>query len=286
MSNNLRRYQWQIGEIVFGPNTQYEVLGTNIAGYTVNAKDSQIPNSDTTTMSKDTRSAQPITLTIGVRDNAPMPNMPNNLPADLVDKASKLLGALQNEWFADDIKQQWGQYKALYYRDGYGLTKIIWGRPGKFQYTPKTKTSQFRKVTAEFRRMDALCYEETETVVNDLVEGADPVDYTIGGEQNAWFRVLFYGPMSGPVAVLGNSEIQLDMDIAADKVVEVSSYPWSRRVIDSDGVAWRNKLIGATKYLDQLILPMNTPIPMSWSAAGTNADSKCLVAWHNTFNTI
>ncbi|OBJ03498.1 hypothetical protein [Mycobacterium sp. 1465703.0] len=285
MSNNLRRFQWQIGEIVIGPNTQYEILGTNIGGYTVNAKDSQIPNSDTTTMSKDTRSAQPITFTIGVRDNAPMRNMPNSLPADLVDKASKLLGALQDEWFADDIKQQWGQYKPFYYCDGYGLTKVVWGRPGKFQYSPKTKTSQFRKVTAEFRRMDTLCYQETETFV-ELAEGADPVVYTIGGEQNAWFRVLFYGPMSNPVAVLGNSEIQLGMDIAAGVVVEVSSYPWSRRVIDSNNVAWRNKLIGATKYLDQLILPKKTPIPMSWSAAGTNADSRCLVLWHNTFNTI
>lgn len=286
MSNNLRPYQWQIGEIVFGPGTQYTVLGTNIQSYNVNNQDSQIPLSDQITMAQDTRQAQPIQFTIGVKDNAPMPYMPNTLPADLVEKSSKLLDALQDEWYADDIKQQWGQYKALIYCDGYGVVKQVWGRPRKFQYSPKTKTSQWRKVQAEFARIDTLCYAEIESLIDDLVQGADPVFYTIGGRANTWFRVLLTGPMSNPVVTLGSNEIQLGMDILAGVVVEVSSYPWSRRIIDSNGVNWRTKLIGNTKYLDQLILPKNTSIPMSWSATNTSSASKCQVLWHDAYNVI
>lgn len=285
MSNNLRRFQWQIGDVVFGANTQYVILGTNIASYEINAQDSQIPLSDQITMGKDTRAPKTVTFTIGVKDNAPVQNIANSLPDDLVSKSSKLLGALQGEWFADDIKQRWNQFKPLIYCDGYGLTKVVWGRPGKFQYSPKTKTSQYRKVTAEFRRMDTLCYREIESMVR-LVNRADPADYSIGGESNTWFRVLFYGPMSNPVVVLGDTDVQLGYDIPADVVVEASGYPWSRRIIDSNGNTLRTKLIGNTKYLDQFVLPLDTPIPMSWAADGTNDDSACLVLWHNAFNVI
>lgn len=285
MSNNLRPYQWQIGGIPFGRGTQYRVMGTKFNGYTVNAQDSQIPLSDRTTMGQDSRQPQPIVFTIGVTDNAPARYIANTLPTDLVSKSSKLLGALQDEWYADDIKQQWGQYKPLYHCDGYGLTKIIFGRPGKFQYSPKTETSQWREVTAEFRRMDTLCYAEIETVA-PLTLGADPVFYSVGGDANSPFRVLLTGPMSSPAVVLGSITVQLGMDILAGVTVEVNGYPWTQRVIDSTGISWRNKLIGQVQYLDDLLLPKGQSIPMSWSATNTSDDSSCLVLWHDTYNTI
>lgn len=285
MSKNLRRYQWQIGEVVLGPGTQYVVLGTQIQSYNVNAQDSQMPLSDEITMGQDTFQAQPIQFTIGVRDNAPVRYMATSLPADLVTKSSKLLGALQREWKANQVKQQWGAYVPLTTCDGYGVVKQIWGRPGKFQYSPKTKTSSFRKVTAEFRRLDTLAYAEQETGAA-LVEGAAPVVYTPGGDADTWFRALFYGPMSNPLAIIGDSQIQLDLDIAAGVVVEVSSYPWLRRIVDSNGINWRTRLIGNTKYLDQLQLPANTPQQMSWSADNTTADSKCIVLWRDAYHVI
>lgn len=292
MSNNLRRFQFQIGNVVIGPNTQYEVVGVTGMSYDMNVQDSQMPLSDRITMAQDSRKAGPLTLTIGVKDNAPQSYIGGHLPDDLVLKSSKLLGALQDEWYADDIKQQWGEYKPLIYCDGYGVTKIIWGRPGKFLYNRKTKTSKWRKVTAEFRRMDTLCYAEAETATIDdegnptLIEGADPVFYSVGGDANSPFRVLLTGPMSDPLVTLGGNQIQLDMDILAGVVVEVNSYPWSQRVIDSNGISWRTKLIGQTKYLDQLILPKNTSIPMSWSATNTSGASSCLVLWRDTYNVI
>lgn len=286
MSNNLIPYQWQIGDIVLGPRTQYTVLGVQIQSYNVNNQDSQIPKSDQITMAQDSRQAQPIQFTIGVSDNAPTPHFTNSLPTDLVDKSSKLLDALQDAWFADDIKQQWGEYMPLVHCDGYGVVKVIWGRPRKFQYTPKTQTSKWRKVTAEFARMDAVSYAEIESRTDLLINGADPVLYTTASRANTWFRVWLMGPMSNPQIIVGDNDIQLGMDIEAGVAVEVSSYPWSRRIVDSNGINWRTKLIGQTRYLDQLKLPKNTPIPMSWSANDTTDDSQCVVLWHDAYNVI
>jgi hypothetical protein len=286
MSNNLRPFQWQIGSVVFGRYTQYVVLANQATAYNVNAQDSQTPLSDETTMAQDSFQAQPITLLIGVKDNAPVRHMANTLPEDMTDRAARLLEVLQDEWKANAIKQKWGQYVPLTFCDGYGVVKQIWGRPGKFQYTPKTQRSQWRKVTAEFRRLDTLCYAENETLVNTLVNDADPVVYSTGGRADTWFRTLFYGPMSNPLAIVGDNQIQLGMDIAAGQIVEVNSYPWQRRIIDNSNINWRTKLIGNTKYLDQLQLPKNTALQMSWSADGTTADSKCLVLWRDAYNVV
>jgi len=284
-SKNLVRGQWQIGDLVMGPGTQYDVMPPKIGSYNVQNQDTQIPLSDTMLFGQDTFQGGTLTFKIGVKDNAPVRYMPNTLPADLVTKASKLLGVLQGEWKADEIKQQFGGAKALIHCDQYGVTKQIWGRPRKFEYTPKTQTSQWRSVNAEFVRLDTLCHADSETLAA-LTVGAAPVFYATGGDAPAWFRVLLIGPQSHPIVNVGNNEIELDLDILAGVTVEVSSYPWIRRVVDSNGVNWRNAVIGATKYLDQLRLPASSPVAMSWSASSTSAASKCLVLWRDAYHTI
>lgn len=282
---NLTKFQWQIGDLVMGPGTQYTVMPPKIGSYNVQNQDSQIPLSDTALFGQDTFQGGTLTFTIGVKDNAPMRYIPNSLPADLVTKASKLLGVLQAEWKADDIKQQFGAAKALIHCDGYGVVKQIWGRPRKFEYTPKTQNSQWRSVNAEFQRLDTLCHADVETLASLTVD-ADPAFYSTGGDAPAWFRVLLIGPQTHPIVNIGNNEIEVGLDILAGVTVEVSSYPWSRRVIDSAGVNWRNKLIGATKYLDQLRLPAASPLAMTWTATNTSPDSQCLVLWRDAYQTI
>ncbi|OBK14096.1 hypothetical protein [Mycobacterium asiaticum] len=284
-SKNLTRGQWQIGELVMGPGTQYDVMPPKIGSYNVNNQDSQLPLTDTVLFGQDTFQGGTLTFTIGVKDNSPMRYIPNTLPTDLVTKASKLLGVLQAEWKADEVKQQFGGAKALIHCDGYGVTKQIWGRPRKFEYTPKTKTSQWRTVTAEFQRLDTVCHADTESLAG-LTLDADPVFYSTGGDAACWFRVLLIGPQSHPIVNVGNNEIELNHDILAGVTVEVSSYPWMRRVIDSNGVNWRNKLIGQTKYLDQLQLPPSSPLPMSWTAEDTSPASRCLVLWRDAYQVI
>lgn len=286
MSRNLRPYQWQIGDLVFGRGTMYPLLGTVIGSYNVNNQDFQVPLADEVRMGQDSFQAGPITFTIGVIDNAPMPHLAGHLPETLTAKSSKLLPALQKEWKAEEIKQQWGALKPLTYCDGYGVARQIYGRPRKFTYTPKRQGSQFHKVTAEYARVDTLSYTEQEYGAA-LAVNAAPVYYTRdGGDAASWFRVVFTGPAVNPFAIVGECEIQLQYTIPAGVRVEVNSYPWSRRIIDSNGLNLRTTLIGNTRYLDQLQIPAEAPIPMSWTATGTTGASSCTVLWRDALNTL
>jgi hypothetical protein len=285
-SKNLRPYQFQLGDLVFGEHTKYPVVGVTIATYNVNNQDFQIPQSNETRMGQDTLQAGPITFTMGVFDNAPMGYGYNTLPDDLILKSSKLLTALQKEWKADDVRQQWGALKPLVYCDGYGVVRQIYGRPRKFTYTRKRPGSQFHKVTAEYARIDTLTYTDTEFAA-ELTNGAGPVGFTRdGGDARAWYRVLLTGPQTNPLIIVGADQIELQLTIADGVEVEVNSYPWSRRIIDSNGVNLRTTLIGNSKYLDRLGIPADTSVPMSWVASGTSGDSECVVLWRDAYNTV
>lgn len=285
-ARNLRPYQWQIGDVIFGRGTSYPVLATNIQSYNVNNQDFQVPLADEVRMGLDTFQAGPITFTIGVIDNAPMAYIPNTLPDALTAQSSKLLTALQKEWKANEVKQRYGELKPITYCDGYGVVRRIYGRPRKFTYTPKRKGSQYHKVTAEYARADTLSYTDIEYSVS-LTNNAAPVSYTRdGGDADAWFRVVLTGPMTNPLIQLGDQQIQLQYTIPSLIEVEVNSYPWSRRIIDSNGLNLRTTLIGNTLYLDQLKLPPDEPIPMSYTATGTSGSSGCVVLWRDTLNVL
>jgi hypothetical protein len=285
-SKNLRPYQFQLGDLVFGEHTRYPVVGVQIATYNVNNQDYQIPLSNETRMGQDTLQAGPMTFTMGVYDNAPMGHGYNTLPNDLILKSSKLLTALQKEWKADDVRQVWGELKPLIYCDGYGSVRRIYGRPRKFTYTRKRPGSQFHKVTAEYARIDTLTYTDTE-FATVLTNGADPVNYTRdGGDAPSWYRALLTGPQTNPLVIIGDDQIQLQHTIAEGVVLEVNTYPWSRRIVDTNGANWRNTLIGNSKYLDRMTIPADTSVPMSWVATSTNSSSSCLVLWRDAYNTV
>lgn len=283
---NLRPFQYQISDLVFGKYTDYPVLGRKPQAYEINNQDTQVVQSNEIQFGKDTLKAGPIVFKIGVRDNAPVRYLANSLPADLVDKSSKLLTALQKEWKADDIRQQFGEVLPIIYCDGYGSVRRVYGRPRKFEYTPKTETSSFNVVTCEFQRIDTQTYSDTEFFVS-LVNGADPVVHTRdGGDAQAWYRILLYGPMAAGATVnVGVNNFVYNEDILAGDFVEISSYPWQRRVVDSNGINKRRQLIGNTKYLNVPKLPPNTSISMSWSASLTSGDSACLVLWRDAYHT-
>lgn len=287
MSKNLRPYQWQIGDVVYGPrHNLYKLLNVTRQSYNVANQDFQVPLADELRPGQDTLQAGPIVFKIGVIDNAPVRHLPNTLPPDLVTKSSKLLTALQKEWKADEVRQRWGALKPLTYCDGYGVTRQIFGRPRKFDFTLKTPMSQWHTVTAEYQPFDTLSYTETEYQVS-LVKDAAPAFYTRdGGDALSWFRVVLTGPQTNPFVVVGQCEIQLQYTIPAGVRVEVNSYPWSRRIIDSNGFNLRTTLIGNTPYLDQLRIPANDSIPMSWNATGTTGASACNVLWRDALNTL
>ena len=80
-----------------------------------------------------------------------------------------------------------------------------------------------------------------------------------------------FGPIDHPVITVGNQQIELNYNLVADEVVEISSYPWQRRAINNGGYNLSALLIGETQYLDRLKLPeAGVPCPVRWTAESMN----------------
>ena len=265
----LKPGQYQIGDYVFGKDTDTIVTGLDIQTYNVNNQDFQVDRTDERRFGIDTHVPGSLMFDMAVLNNYELDNMAalggGQTPIGIMDQSRTLLGKLLTEWKSDDIRRSWGAMKPLYFCDSDGVTRRVYGRPGKFSHGPIKSNSEWITAKAEFRRADTRAYDDTETFI-ELYEGANPVYiFRDAGDSDAWLRVLLYGPVEHPIITLGDYQIELDMSVAADTVLEVSSYPWMRRIVDSDGNNWRTKMIGETVYLDQLKLPPNTYIPMRWT---------------------
>jgi hypothetical protein len=285
----LQPFQFQLGTTVFGQNTLYPVSKVDVQTYNIQAQDFQVSRSDEIRMGVDTFAAGPIMFEIGVIDNAPLNNLPGGpdklLPLDLSGRGSAALTKIQKEWKAEEVKGLWGELKPLLVCGADGETRRIYGRPRKFTYSRKSPKSQFFKIIAEYARIDTKSYDNVETMLT--VGPKESTFNRVAGDADSWFRALFYGPMSQPkLWINGRDSIMLDMDIPANGIVEVSSYPWARRIVDDKGLNWRTKLIGNTKYLDQLFLEPTKQYTVRYESKGTSATSKVLIVWRDAFNVV
>jgi hypothetical protein len=225
---------------------------------------------------------------MAVLDNHPMINVialgGGSTPFNMEANQRKLLHDLATAWRGDDVKQSWGSLKALKFCGPDGITKRVYGRPRKFQYSKSTRNNQFWSVQAEFARVDTMAHDDTETYL-ELTKNAAPVwverEY---GDLPCWLRILVYGPCTNPRITIGDNEVEVTVTVGTGKVLEISSYPWERRVVDSDGYNWRAKMSGDTKYLDQLSLPLNEVVPMQYTT-GTGT-GQCFVLWRDTYSVL
>ena len=174
------------------------------------------------------------------------------------------------EWKADDIRRQWGALKPIYICGADGVTRVIYGRPGAFTAVHPSVYAEWVDCIGEYRRADTLCYREKETEV-DIPIGGDPLfvrrNGKDDGDSDAWFRLLLHGPIVHPIITVGIYTIELDFDIDETDTVEISSYPWSRRVINSERRNLSTRMIGNTEYLDVLKMPSNQEVPVRWTDA-------------------
>jgi len=269
---NLIPGQYQIGDLVFGRNTVYPVNSVEVQGYNVQAQDSQMIRSDEIQFGFDNFQPAPIIFEIGVLDFRAIPNM-----AGLVGSATFGTGAtdqavntLAQAWRGEGVRKSWGEMMELKccQRDG---TVVVWyGRPRKFQVSKRSRKSNYMVVNAEFQRADTLCYSNTENITQ-ILKSDNPTYITRSGAQSdTWLRIIGYGPLTRPVITIGSQQVDLDISVAAGEAFEVSSYPWSRRAIKSDGSNISAKMIGDTQYLDRLVLPANQSTAVRWTSSELN----------------
>jgi hypothetical protein len=266
----LQKTVYKIGQLRFGDGTNMPVSKVEIQPYNVTNQDFQIIRTDETRFGIDVLVPAPIVFTMAVLNNWALDNMPASaggpVPQGLLYQARSLLGQLAQTWKATPVRQTWGSMVKLLFIDTDGKTRRIYGRPGKFQHGP-VEQNEWVDVQAEFRRADTNAYDDVEKVI-EIGFNNDPTYIFREPEQGdapAWFRVLMYGPITHPVVSVGKVQIELNLDIPSNCIVEVSSYPWMRRIVDSNNINWRAALIGSSQYLDQLQIPAETEIALRWT---------------------
>ena len=265
----LKPGQYQLGDIVFGKGTVYPVSSIEIQSYNIQAQDGQLIRSDEVQFGFDSFQPAPIIFEMGVLDFRSIPNMAGLVGESwYTDSPDDSLNHLALAWRGDYVRNSWGAVTALKFCDRDGRVRVWYGRPRKFQASKKSSKGSFYVVHAEFQRIDTLCYDEEESSIK-LGDGLNIINRG-PGQANTWMRVVGYGPLTHPIVRIGENVIDLDMTIPDDKAFEISSYPWSRRAITSDGINIASKLIGETQYLDRLIIPGNSVMSVNWSANEQN----------------
>ena len=277
-SRNLEPGQYQLGDFVFGAGTQFNVEEFEVAGWEVNVQDSQAQLSDELRFGSDSFRPNPIQIAMTASRNRVLSNVTALLknPVDMNFENDRHIGDFTREWRADEIRKNWGALKPLYVCRPDGHTVMVYGRPGKLAVSREFPHSLTRKIVAEFRRSDTLAYNEFEWFVQARA-GEKPLVLRSSrlkqGDAPSWVRLLLVGPMTRPIINIGDITVELDHELEAGEIVEISSYPWQRRVVRlNDGLNLAAKLV--RPYLEHIAFDVDKPYEFSWNATDVNTQKE------------
>lgn len=283
----LRPFQYQLGNIVFGRDTGIPIQQIDIQPYNVANEDFQVPRQDELRFGIDQLAPSPIIFQMSVIQNREIMHDPNwgSVPDDLFAEEGTLLPVLAREWKQRDVRLQWGASVPLLTCDRFGVVRRIYGRPGKFTHTARSPISNYINVQAEFRRLDTLAHDDIEFFIGPIAPGDPPVNAIRQlGDADSWVRFSMDGPFTDPQITYGGDTIELDIVIESGVTLEISSYPWQRRVVDSNGINHRAAVVGDTKFLDQINFEAGDTIPISWTATGTDSNTQLHFLWREAYN--
>lgn len=276
---NLVPGQWQIGDIVMGRGTNIIIEEVNINPDDINAQDYQVARTDENRFGIDLFKPTTIEFTMSVLNNVLLPDWEGYIP-NFWD-GMPTVQDLAKEWRFDEGRKIWGQMKHMYVcsrRDE--IPKVIFGRPGQFKYDYNATYGMGEVIQAigEYRKADTIAYSAAESTV--IVPGGG-VSIVAGGDVDTWFRMTAYGPMTNPTFTINGVTMSLSATIGSGKFAEISSYPWSRRIVNSDGVNLSANLTGDGRFLDKGIVPAGQSTSVSWTGGGSLHFS-----WRNAYSVI
>lgn len=297
----LSPYQYQLGNIKFGRDTQIPIQKVELQPYNVVNQDFQVQRSDENRFGVDTLTPSSLVFTMSVLNNFELESMsglsatPFPDPADLFASNNTLLNQLAAEWKNQPLRFTWGATIPLLFCDKDGNIRRVYGRPGKFAHTPRSKAGEcYVDVQAEFRRADTYAHSNAEYFVgHPTLPGGLPPDGTttvnaarLDGDGDSWLRIVFYGPMTHPVVQYGDNILELSTTIDSSTILEVSSYPWARRVVDTNNINRRTEVIGDTLYLDQIKFPAGSNMDISWTCTGADTTTQLFFLWREAYNVV
>jgi hypothetical protein len=293
---NLVAGQWQIGNLVFGRGTNIKVSNVDVASYDINAQDYQTARSDTKQFGNDQQVPTTIQFTINVLHNRLLPGWEGSIPNFW--HSMPTIEDFAYEWRGDDVRNRWGEMKPLYHRSRLDdKAKIIYGRPGQFtpSWDDEYNQGEVVNVLAEFRRGDTVSYSYVEKVI--VLDQAEPEVVINGhsGKAPTWMRILLFGPINHPIITLTNLfgqvlpvVVDFDYNVAEGEIVEISGYPWSRRIVNnaSTPLALPRQLIGDTPYLDRLRFNFDAEVGVTLAGSGMTSESQAQVRFRDAYTVI
>lgn len=293
---NLVAGQWQLGNLVLGRGTNILVETADVAPYDINAQDYQVARSDEKNFGFDSFAPTTIQIQFQILNNRLLPGWEGLIPNFW--HSMPTVEDLAFEWRGDDVRNRWGQMKPIYHRSRLdNIEKVIFGRPGQFTYTwdDEYNRGEVVKALGEFRRGDTLAYGIRENAI--VLNQANPEAVINGtaGKAPSWMRLLIEGPINHPVITLTNLfrqttpvVVDLDYNIPAGMIVEISGYPWSRRVVNNANppVALPRNLVGESPYLDKLRFDFNSVVEVSYTGTAQTADTQVAVLFRDGYQVI
>lgn len=276
MTMNLVSGQYQIGSLVFGRGTNISVDSFDIKPYDINAQDHQVSRNDEMRFGMDQFKPTTIEITMHILNNKLLHPYESLIPNFWKDRPTVF--DLHREWRGDDVRQIWGEMKPLYFCGKDGITRAIYGRPGQFTYAKDSDRTDAVQVLAQFRCGDTLAYTAQEAVVS-LNSGTQYLTRQTGNA-DSWLRLIYTGGATNPAFTIGSNHFTLNgVTIASNDILEISSYPWSRRIVSGAGINYSANL-GSGFYLDKLRIPAG--VSTAISATG----GSCMLLWRDGWSSI
>ena len=277
--------QWKIGDFVFGKGTQILLSTVEFEGYDVNNYDFPRENTDELVMGRDSLKPGLVTFEMTVLDNY---LVDSGAPVPGFRRAREIYEEFVKNWRGDLVREQWNEFLPLSYKR-HGTERLIYGRPRKLTPLPHASRRGNQPFTCQYQTSDTLTYSRMEyyeegpltnlgsrniSCRRDLLKGMAP----------AWFVIQIFGPITNPAVEIGpDMKIELQRTIQAGKAVEISSYPWRRRVIDSDSNTLSASLVGSSPYMDEMKLPPGENTTIGMSGSGTSGSTFCRVLWREAY---
>jgi hypothetical protein len=284
---NLIPGQYQIDNLVMGRGTTVPVDTFDEKPYDINAQDFQMSRQDEMNFGQDQLKPTTFEIKFAVRYNWLLPPYASLIPNFWAEMPT--ISDFKRAWRADEVRAFAGQVKPFYLMDRNGIHKQIFGRPGNFTHAENTNYTEAVECTAEFRRLDTFSYSVTETAMQ--MTQAAPTVSVLGhdGDAPAWFRLLIHGPIINPHFAITNTylrgdiELQMNYTIGPTEVVEITSYPWQRRIVNAIGTNLASKLVGQQPYLDRLRFANDATVGITMTGTSLSGATKALVLWHDAY---
>lgn len=260
---NLVPGQAQFGNIVIGRGTNVQIEEIKFNADDIQNQDHQVAMADTITFGQDQIKPATIEFTLHHLDNHMLPgweylkpNFWHSMPT--VDDIIK-------EWRFDRGRKVWGQMKEIYLCNNQGVGKSVFGRPRSLQREKIPVGALDTTIIAEFQKADSLFYSTGEWTTELTIGDTPSYIQRFDGDADSWFRIWLEGPITNPRITIGECDIKLDgVVIPEGDIVEISSYPWMRRIVNNKREFLANKYNGNTP-LDKLIMTVGEPIPVRWT---------------------